>query len=437
MIWALTLSVVTCLAMIITSLTKPEIAVASHHKLRINSYWLVPVIGALILIISNSISLPEVGRALVEDTAVNPLKILTLFLSMTFLSIFLDEVGFFRFLAVFALKKAHANKLTLFIVLYIFVAILTMFTSNDIIILTFTPFICYFSKNAKINPLPYLFASFIAANTWSMMFIIGNPTNIYLATSFNIGFIKYFQVMSLPTIMAGLTSFILLLLIFKKDLNGPLNDEIGTVHMQDRFLLSLGLFSLISCIILLTVANYINIPMYLITAFFALFLLLNATIYRFFRPQKESEIINSIKRLPWDLIPFIIAMFVIVLALDKHGFTQLISNLLGQNHTILFYGFSSFFMANFINNIPMSVLYSSILSYQTLPNILPGLYAAIIGSNLGAFLTPIGALAGMMWMGLLKSHGVKFSFINFIKYGSLISLVSLIAALGGLFIIFH
>lgn len=58
------------------------------------------------------------------------------------------------------------------------VAILTIFTSNDIVILTFTPFICYFSKNAKINPIPYLVAEF-AATTYSMMLIIGNPTNIY------------------------------------------------------------------------------------------------------------------------------------------------------------------------------------------------------------------------------------------------------------------
>ena len=73
------------------------------------------------------------------------------------------------------------------------VAILTIFTSNDIVILTFTPFICYFSKNAKINPIPYLVAEFAAANTYSMMLIIGNPTNIYLATSASIDFISYFN----------------------------------------------------------------------------------------------------------------------------------------------------------------------------------------------------------------------------------------------------
>jgi site-specific DNA-cytosine methylase len=35
--------------------------------------------------------------------------------------------------------------------MYLMVAVLTIFTSNDIVILTFTPFICYFCKNAKIS----------------------------------------------------------------------------------------------------------------------------------------------------------------------------------------------------------------------------------------------------------------------------------------------
>ena len=53
---------------------------------------------------------------------------------------------------------------------------------------TITGFLIVFCKNAKISPLPYLVSEFCAANTWSMMFVIGNPTNIYIASSFNIDF---------------------------------------------------------------------------------------------------------------------------------------------------------------------------------------------------------------------------------------------------------
>lgn len=80
---------------------------------------------------------------------------------------------------------------------------MTVFTSNDVIILTFTPPICIFAKKAKISPLPFLFGEFIAANTWSMALIVGNPTIVYLAQSAGITFVEYVSVMALPTLAGG------------------------------------------------------------------------------------------------------------------------------------------------------------------------------------------------------------------------------------------
>jgi len=57
--------------------------------------------------------------------------------------------------------------------LFTFISAVAIFTSNDIVVLTFTPFVCYHAKNAKINPVPYLVSVFAAANTCSMLLIIG------------------------------------------------------------------------------------------------------------------------------------------------------------------------------------------------------------------------------------------------------------------------
>jgi arsenical pump membrane protein len=53
------------------------------------------------------------------------------------------------------------------------------------------------------------------------------------------------------------------------------------------------------------------------------------------------------------------------------------------------------------------------------------IYATIVGSNLGACLTPIGALAGIMWSSMLKNQKVKYTYVDFVKYGALISIPSL------------
>ena len=91
-------------------------------------------------------------------------------------------------------------------------------------------------------------------------------------------------------------------------------------------------------------------------------------------------------------------------------------------------GAVSFLCANLMNNIPMSVLFSTVVSIENLP----ALYAAVIGSNVGAFFTPMGALAGIMFMTLLRQHGVKLSFGRFVLYGTVLSVPALLAALLGL-----
>ena len=160
MLAALLVCILTIAAMILCILFFPKLKLG---KTEVSTYWLVTVIGAGILLAFGLVDGREVLGALTADTAVNPLKILVLFLSMTVLSVFLDELGFFRVLAGKALKYAHGGQKKLFFALYALVAVLTVFTSNDIIILSFTPFILYFSKHANIDPMPYLAAESVAA----------------------------------------------------------------------------------------------------------------------------------------------------------------------------------------------------------------------------------------------------------------------------------
>jgi Na+/H+ antiporter NhaD and related arsenite permeases len=61
--------------------------------------------------------------------------------------------------------------------------------------------------------------------------------------------------------------------------------------------------------------------------------------------------------------------------------------------------------------------------------ILPAALATAVGSNLGANLTPIGALAGIMWMTILTEKDFRISFLEFMKYGFLVTPVSLLACL--------
>ena len=399
----------------------------------IHVYWMVALLGALIVLFA-SLTFGEWWNALTRSGGINPLKILVLFLSMSLISIFLDELGFFAHLANWTLVRVNKSQVSLFVTLYVFVSLLTMFTSNDIIILTLTPFILFFCKNAKISPIPYLVSEFIAANTWSMIFIIGNPTNIYLASSFNISFIEYFKVMAIPTLLTGIVEFLILLLLFWKKLKDPILPTQVRLEKENIPLTILGLSVLGICTILLVISGYLALPMYLISAISLGVLILFSLIYFLFTRTKPKVIGKTLLRAPYEIIPFVIGMFTLVLALEKFGVTQNIANFFGSRGTSFVYGLTSAFSANLINNIPMSVLYSSICGFASENIRLRAIYSAIIGSNIGAFISPLGALAGIMWLSILKKYDVKFSYLDFVKYGFIVGMPTLLVTLSSLLI---
>ena len=404
-------------------------------KIKIGAYWIVALAGASALLIANLTPADHIWRELNGNSAVNPIKILILFFSMTFLSVFLDEVGFFRYLAKKAARSAGRDQRRLFILLYILTATLTVFTSNDIIILTLTPFICFFCKHTNIDPVPYLVSEFAVANTWSMLLIIGNPTNIYLATSANIGFAEYTKVMLLPTVAAGAVEFVIIYLLFRKKLKTELQPEEDRFAIRSRSELTTGLIHLAVCLACLIISSYIHLEMWLVSSVCAGSLLLFALFFCLLNKDNIKYVTHSLKRLPWQLIPFVLSMFVIVICLQYQGISDKLGDILGDRGAVWTYGFSSFLFSNVINNIPMSILYSTLPSGLPHADFYRAVYASIVGSNIGAFLTPVGALAGIMFTGLTERYEVGYGFKKFIRYGAVISLPTISAALTVLYFI--
>ncbi len=414
-----------CVSIIVSVLFLPEVKI---KKLKFAPYWVIALVGAILLVAFKAIDIHTLGQRLSENTPVNPLKILCIFFGMTVMSVFLDEAGFFSHLASLALIKAGKSQKKLFALFYFTVAMLTVFTSNDIIILTFTPFIICFCRSGGIDPKPYLVAQFAAANTFSMMLIIGNPTNIYLAAG--IGFFEYALKMFLPALFTGLICFFVVMCLFRKSLNAPIGEAGEVIPLKDKPLAYVALVTLVVSTVLLAVSGYLHFEMWYIALGGASILTLFVLIYGF-TVGKKSLVLKGLRRVPWQLAPFLLSMFTMVLSLESAGVTAAIGDFLhvGKADVITFL-LASVVGANVLNNIPMSVLFGAVNMGEA------GLYAVIIGSNIGALLTPIGALAGIMWTKMLKREGVEFGFKQFVKYGAIVVLCAVPAAALGLYLSF-
>ena len=67
-------------------------------------------------------------------------------------------------------------------------------------------------------------------------------------------------------------------------------------------------------------------------------------------------------------------------------------------------------MSNLINNLPSVMIGTMALTDMGLDGrtLQIAYLANIIGSDVGALLTPLGTLAALIWMFILKQHGIRF-----------------------------
>ncbi len=387
-------------------------------------------------------------------------------MSLAYICISLDQTGFFEYLALTVSKRAGTSGLKLFFYLYLLAGFITIFTSNDIVILTLTPIIIYMAKYTKINPIPYLLAQFFAANIWSTFLYIENPTNIIVAQAYNLSFLNFFLWMAIPTIAGAMAAFLLLWVYFRKQIPKqvtPVNTN-SRLSLRDRTGAIYTTIVLITCLILLSITVELAWLFTLICAIACFIRDLGYDIYKHKMGSNEQhktvqqcgidEVIVAnykqennnihyfkkvrcvITRMPWKIIPFVTGMFIIIGALFEAGWIEIfadgISFLMPNTYaSILAMCSLSSISANLFNNQPMTILFTEImLNINTLnPAILPfvpydaafgGMFAIIMGSNYGACFTFIGALAGIMWKNIARDKNVVIGFKQFAKLGFVI-----------------
>ncbi len=429
-----------------------------------------PVLALAVLVFSGVIDSDTMALGIKGTGPLRPWEIVVIFFTSAYVSISLEVTGILDFFSYKIVHKAGGNGLKLFLFFYLFSCFLTVFTSNDIVILILTPIIFYLGKHAALNIIPLLFAEFFGANTLSMLLYIGNPTNIIVGNALSIGFLEYTRVMWIPTVTAGVANLVLLFVFFRKALTVKFKPHFGvgfSVRNWADAVISCGLLLLM--LATLTFSRPLGLPIWVVTSFFAGVFMAEDLAFGFYYtikhkflpaseiikderevfrlygiPEERHEFWIAIKRIPWKILPFTLVFFILVAALGKLGAVDRLASLIAVYSgdlasSIAVNGILGFISANVINNQPMTILFSNVLisesfkiSHQAFKG---GAYAVIIASNLGANLTLFGALAGLMWRRILETKGLEISYSDFLKTGVFITPVVFILSLAALYLV--
>jgi arsenical pump membrane protein len=342
------------------------------------------------------------------------------------ISTFLDDYGFFEYCATRAIHASKNNGEQLFLYTFLVVSLISLFAGNDIVILTTTPIILIFCKNAEINPKPYMYVSFFAANTFSMPLYIGNLTNILIGDSFKLDYFGFTKYMLLPTLAAAFVNYYLIKYIFKKQIPGSFKfTGDGRARLKNKSFVALGLTVLLGVIILGGVANHMKIPLSVVT-------LIGAAILIVF----ERRAVYRLKRVSWNVVLFVIGLFIVVKGLEVSDVAVNAGDILfanvNDNFTIAILSISliSAFLCNLVNNIPMTAMMLSIVQHADLPAQMNTAmaYSLVIGSNLGANFTTFGALAGILWLESARRYGWSTTITEILKIGLFVTPIAILGA---------
>jgi arsenical pump membrane protein len=160
--------------------------------------------------------------------------------------------------------------------------------------------------------------------------------------------------------------------------------------------------------------------------------------YRWYR--KGVGVNDIAKKTPWHIILFAFSIYVVVYSLHNIGLTELIVERLRgpilANHlnACLISGGLLTVMSNLFNNLPSVMIGSLTLTGMVLdiPTLHIAYLASIMGADIGSLITPMGTLASLIWMFLLKKNGIRISWAKILKVtiivipiGLLVSLLSL------------
>ncbi len=317
---------------------------------------------------------------------------------------------------------------------------ISAFVDNVATVLMLAPIGMAIAKKVKCSPIPVLISIAVSSNLQGAATLIGDTTSVMLAEGANMSFFDFFFFNGRFSIfwaveLGALATIPVLMFVFRKN-KQKLVYESENVVVKSIFPTIILLLNMA----LLVATSFIDVRINLfgksITNGVICLVCGVVAMIGYCVSKKESALRIFKDSFDYQTVLFLVFLFIIIGCVENVGIIQDIANFfasLGEKNVFLLYTvivFASVILSAFIDNIPYVATMIPVISGLAgnfSPEITVALYfGLLIGATLGGNITPFGASANVVAIGMLRKEGYEVKNSDFFKIGVPFTLVAVL-----------
>ncbi len=345
----------------------------------------------------------------------------------------LKETGLFQWIALQAVRLGKGDPFKVLVILSLITAVTSALLDNVTIVVLIAPVTLFVASTLRVSPVPFLIAEILASNIGGMATLVGDPPNILIGSASGLDFVTFAANMG-PIAVIILIVFIgMARPLFQKDLTVLDQDNVDITEVDAAALITDPVLLRKSLIVMtgVIVGFLLHGALHLEPATIAL---AGATLLMLWGKTDPHYALRDIE---WTTLFFFFGLFIMVEAVVEVGLIEIVADaalrLTGGNlqlTSILLIWFSAI-ASGIVDNIPYTATMIPIVeSLGQVMSIDPLWWSLALGACLGGNLTLVGAAANVVVVSLAEKSGHPISFKHFFRYGSMVTVMSLILASG-------
>lgn len=307
--------------------------------------------------------------------------------------------------------------------LSVFAGVISAFVDNVATVLMVAPVAVTIALKLKISPVPSVIAIAIASNLEGAATLVGDTTSIMLAGAADMDFMDYFWMLGNPglfwIVQIGLvTATGVLYFYFRHDNQKVTGTELTKVTNYFPSVL------LILTVVFLIAASFVPDKPAITNGLICAALMVVGIIYEMIRTRKLIVLKAMALETDYFTLLLLASLFVVIAGIQEAGVVDAIAELfvsVGGHSVFIMYSvllWASVLISAVIDNIPyVATMLPVVASISLYMGVDPYLFyfGLVCGATLGGNLTPIGASANIMGVGILRRSGYEVSTAQFMK----------------------